>query len=93
MLDAKNRRDALDKAITELAATPPYVDVVERLVCLRGVSTLTAFASTVELGDWHRFRSPRWGRFSGSPRASTQAGSGAGKARSPKPATATYAGC
>jgi hypothetical protein len=44
MLDAKTRRDALDKAIAELAATPPYVDVVERLVCLRGVSTLTAFA-------------------------------------------------
>ena len=41
MVDAKARRDALDKAITELAATPPYVEVVERLVCLRGVSTLT----------------------------------------------------
>ncbi len=40
MVDAKTRRDALDKAITELAATSPYVDVVERLVCLRGVSTL-----------------------------------------------------
>src|SRR6266542_6241272 len=56
MFDAKTRRDALDKAITELAAAPPYVDVVERLVCLRGVSTLTAFALTVELGDWNRFR-------------------------------------
>ncbi len=56
MLDAKTRRDALDKAIAELAAKPPYVDVVERLVCLRGVSTLTAFALTVELGDWNRFR-------------------------------------
>jgi transposase len=56
MLDAKNRRDALDKAISELALTEPYVDVVERLVCLRGVSTLTAFALTVELGDWKRFR-------------------------------------
>jgi transposase len=56
MIDAKSRRDTLDKAIVELAATPPYVDVVERLVCLRGVSTLTAFALTVELGDWHRFR-------------------------------------
>jgi transposase len=54
MLDAKTRRDALDQAISELAATPPYVDVVERLVCLRGVSTLTAFALTVELGDWTR---------------------------------------
>jgi hypothetical protein len=56
MLDAKTRRDALDEAIAELAATPPYVDVVGRLVCLRGVSTLTAFALTVELGDWSRFR-------------------------------------
>jgi transposase len=64
MLDAKNRRDALDKAITELAATPPYVDVVSRLVCLRGVSTLTA-ALTVELGDWTRFRPESLGPFLG----------------------------
>jgi transposase len=61
----KSRRDALDKAIAELAATPPYVDVVERLVCLRGVSTLTAFALTVELGDWHRFRPESLGPFLG----------------------------
>ena len=56
MIDAKTRRDTLDKAIAELAASEPYVEVVERLVCLRGVSTLTAFALTVELGDWKRFR-------------------------------------
>jgi transposase len=56
MLDAKTRRDALDQAIAELAASQPYVDVVNRLVCLRRVSTLTAFALTVELGDWNRFR-------------------------------------
>jgi transposase len=65
MLDAKSRRDALDNAITELAATPPYADVVERLVCLRGVSTLTAFALTVELGDWNRFRPESLGPFLG----------------------------
>jgi transposase len=65
MLDANSRRDALDKAIAELAAAPPYVDVVERLVCLRGVSTLTAFALTVELGDWHRFRPESLGPFLG----------------------------
>jgi transposase len=65
MLDAKSSRDALDKAISELAATPPYVDVVERLVCLRGVSTLTAFALTVELGDWNRFRPESLGPFLG----------------------------
>src|SRR2546428_9769522 len=65
MLDAKTRRDALDGAITELAGAPPYVDVVERLVCLRGVSTLTAFALTVELGDWNRFRPESLGPFLG----------------------------
>jgi transposase len=65
MLDAKTRRDALDKAIAELAAAPPYVDVVERLVCLRGISTLTAFALTVELGDWRRFRPESLGPFLG----------------------------
>jgi transposase len=65
MLDAKSRRDALDKAIAELAATPPYADVVSRLVCLRGVSTLTAFALTVELGDWTRFRPGSLGPFLG----------------------------
>jgi transposase len=65
MVDAKTRRDALDKGITELAATEPYVDVVERLICLRGVSTLTAFALTVELGDWNRFRPESLGPFLG----------------------------
>ena len=53
------------QAIAELAATEPYVDVVERLVCLRGVSTLTAFALTVELGDWNRFRPESVGAFLG----------------------------
>lgn len=65
MLDAKTRRDSLDAAIAELAASEPYADVVERLVCLRGVSTLTAFALTVELGDWNRFRPESLGAFLG----------------------------
>jgi transposase len=65
MLDAKSRRDALDQAIAELAATPPYVEVVERLVWLRGVSTLTAFALTVEFGDRQRFRPQSLGPFLG----------------------------
>jgi transposase len=65
VLDAKTRRDALDEAIAELAACQPYVDVVGRLVCLRGVSTLTAFALTVELGDWSRFRPASLGPFLG----------------------------
>jgi hypothetical protein len=65
VLDAKTRRDALDEAIAELAASRPYVDVVGRLVCLRGVSTPTALALTVELGDWSRFRPESLGPFLG----------------------------
>jgi transposase len=65
MVQAKQRRDALDEAIAELAAEPPFVDVVGRLCCLRGVSTLTALALTVELGDWTRFRPQSLGPFLG----------------------------
>lgn len=62
---ARGRRDALDRAIAELACEPPFADVVARLVCLRGVSTLTALALSVELGDWERFRPLSLGPFLG----------------------------
>jgi transposase len=65
MLQAKLRRDSLDRAIAELAAEPPFAEVVGRLVCLRGVSTLTALALTVELGGWERFRPQSLGPFLG----------------------------
>ena len=62
---AKARRDLLDRAIVELAGEPPFAEVVGRLACLRGVSTLTALALTVELGDWTRFRPQSLGPFLG----------------------------
>jgi transposase len=65
VLQAKTRRDALDLAIVELAAEPPFVEIVGRLVCLRGVATLTALALTVEIGDWTRFRPQSLGPFLG----------------------------
>src|SRR5437588_11180803 len=65
VLQAKTRRDALDRAIVELAAEPPFAEIVGRLCCLRGVSTLTALALTVELGDWTRFRPQSLGPFLG----------------------------
>jgi transposase len=65
VLQAKVRRDALDQAIAELATEPPFADTVGRLCCLRGVSTLTALALTVELGDWTRFRPRSLGPFLG----------------------------
>ena len=64
-VQAKVRRDALDQAIVELAAEPPFAEIVGRLCCLRGVGTLTALALTVELGDWSRFRPQALGPFLG----------------------------
>src|SRR5437899_12641205 len=59
------RRPEETRSTGQSPSAPPYVDVVERLVCLRGVSTLTAFALTVELGDWKRFRPTSLGPFLG----------------------------
>ncbi|HEU4658340.1 MAG TPA: IS110 family transposase [Capillimicrobium sp.] len=64
-VQAKARRDLLDRAIVELAGEPPLAEIVGRLCCLRGVSTLTAFALTVELGDWTRFQPQSLGPFLG----------------------------
>lgn len=65
VLQAKLRRDSLDRAIEELATQPRFADVVGRLVCLRGVSTLTALALTVEIGGWERFGPQSLGPFLG----------------------------
>ena len=59
------RRDRLDAAIGELAADSEFTPLVRRLGCLRGVSTLTAFALAVEIGDWHRFSGNSIGSFVG----------------------------
>jgi len=49
------RRDRLDGAIAELAATPSWAPLVSRLGCLRGIGVLTGFGLAVEIGDWQRF--------------------------------------
>jgi transposase len=59
------RRDRLDAAITTMAADSEFSPLVHRLGCLRGVSTLTAFALAVEIGDWHRFTGNTIGCFVG----------------------------
>jgi transposase len=55
MLAARERRDALDRAIAVESLKEPWAEVVARLCCLRGISTLTAFGLAVEIGDWRRF--------------------------------------
>jgi transposase len=59
------RRDRLDAAIAEMAADSEFTAVVDRLGCLRGVSTLTAFGLAVEIGDWHRLDGRRIGAYLG----------------------------
>jgi transposase len=59
------RRDRLDAAIEKMAGDSEFTAIVRRLSCLRGVSTLTAFALAVEIGDWHRFTGNTIGSFVG----------------------------
>jgi transposase len=49
------RRDRLNRSISQLADASEFTPLVRRLGCLRGISTLTAFALAVEIGDWSRF--------------------------------------
>lgn len=65
MLAAVDRRDRLDQAIAEMAAGSEFTKVTDRLQCLRGIATLTAFALTVEIGDWHRFTGRTIGAYVG----------------------------
>jgi len=62
---ATGRRDRLEEKITAIAADCEFTPVVRRLACLRGISTLTAFALAVEIGDWHRFTGNTIGSFVG----------------------------
>jgi len=75
MFSVRERRDALDAAIAVEAATEPWAEVVDRLSCLRGVSTLTAFALTVKIGDWQRSSGRSLGAFLGLAPSESSSGS------------------
>jgi len=62
---AGGRRDRLDQKIAVMAADCEFTPVVRRLSCLRGISTLTAFALAVEIGDWDRFTGAGIGAYLG----------------------------
>jgi transposase len=81
MLATTDRRDRLDTAIAQLAADSEYTPVVTRLGCLRGVSTLTAFALAVEIGDWHRWTGRSVGAYLGL--VPSESSSGGSRAQGP----------
>ena len=60
-----DRRNRLDAKIAALAATNRYAPVVHALMCLRGISVLTAFGLAVEIGDWNRFTGSTIGAYLG----------------------------
>jgi transposase len=55
----ESQLNALDMEIERYSQRAPYRETVEALQCLRGVKVLTAMALAAEIGDIHRFRSPR----------------------------------
>ena len=65
VMQATARRDRLNEMIEVTAAEAPWRTLVGRLVCLRGVSVLTAFGLTVEIGDWQRFSGKTIGSYLG----------------------------
>ena len=65
VVQAVARRDRLDKAITTMAEDSPCTPMVNRLGCLRGISTLTGFALAVEITDWHGFTGSTIGAYLG----------------------------
>lgn len=65
VLATVDRRDRLDAAIAQMAADSEFTPVVDRLACLRGVATLTAFGLAVEIGDWQRLSGRSIGAYLG----------------------------
>ena len=93
VLNATASRDRLDEQIVEVAASPRWVDPVDRLGCLRGISALTGLALTVEIGDWSRFTGYSIGAYVGLVPCEYSSAPSECRARSPKPATLTCGGC
>ncbi len=55
----------MDAAIVGMAEHSEFTDLVHRLGCLLGISTLTGFGLAVEVGDWTRFTGSTVGHFLG----------------------------
>ena len=52
------RRGQLERDIAELLPDSPYAQTARRLMCLRGIDTLSAAGLCAEIGDFARFRHP-----------------------------------
>ncbi len=52
------RREQLESEIARALPESPWAQTAKRLMCLRGIDTLTAAGLCAEIGDFHRFRHP-----------------------------------
>jgi transposase len=52
------RREQLERRIAELLPDSPWAETARRLMCLRGIDTLSAAGLCAEIGDFRRFRHP-----------------------------------
>jgi transposase len=52
-------RDDTDRRIEELAGSPAYKAIVQRLICLRGIGLYSAMVLATEIGDARRFGKPK----------------------------------
>src|SRR4051812_48078486 len=52
------RRGQLEADIAQLLPESPWAETARRLMCLRGIDTLTAAGLCAEIGDFARFRHP-----------------------------------
>jgi transposase len=57
---AVQRRALLDQAIERSWLDSPFAPVIARLRCFRGIDTLSAAGLAAEIGDFERFRRPRY---------------------------------
>ena len=55
----EQRRELLDRTLTELAPESPFADTIARLRCFRGIDVLAAAGLCAEIGDFDRFDHPR----------------------------------
>jgi transposase len=93
VLAVQTRRDRLDGAIGELAATSTWAPLVGRLGCLGGVGVLTGFGLAVEVGDWQRFTGATVGAWLGLVPSEQSSGGRRSQGSITKTATAMPAGC
>jgi transposase len=52
------RREQLEAEIARALPASPWAQTARRLMCLRGIDTLTAAGLCAEIGDFHRFHHP-----------------------------------